>query len=141
MERLKGGDMTEKDLLRVANLKQEKERIEERMERQRSILYPKIPTLTGMPRSHKQEDMIANAVASYMDLEQRYLLVTIDLISAWEEVEEVVEKLDDSFERETIRLRYLFCMKWDDIAEELQKSNSQARRYRRSALDKLRRMQ
>lgn len=129
--------MKERELLKVSNLKKEKERIEERMERLRSILYPRIPSLTGMPRSGRQEDLIANAVARYMDLEQQYLLVSIDLISTWEIVEEEIEKLEDSYERETIRLRYLFGLKWDAIAEELQKSNSQCRRYRRSALEKL----
>ena len=130
--------MTKKDLLQYAKLKREKQHLEEQMQVLESVLYPKIPRLTGMPNGSGFTDSMAETVARYIDLTDQYRQKVNEIIMEMQYIEDCISQLEASEERDVMRLRYLLGKTWEDTAEAMFYSQSQCWRIHQRGLMHLR---
>lgn len=132
--------MTKEDLLRYKQLEKERRQLLELMEAERTkIIYPRIPSLTGMPHATGTQDKEAERIARYIDATEVYARKVDEVTAELCWIEDCINSLP-SIERSIIRYKYILLMQWEKIAQRLGYSVRQAQRIHGNALERLKKL-
>lgn len=95
--------------------------------------------LDGMPRGSGGSDLSGFA-AAYDKLRQKLIGQYEKRMEIYHEIIDVIEASSglNETERSVLRYRYILCMKWEDIEEQIHIERSWIHRIRNNAVDKLR---
>lgn len=108
-----------KYLMKYAGLKMKVQNQTERIIRARNnTLIPAIRQGDGSQRQPGGTDRLGSVLTRALDLEERLLPSIEESTAQMREIEAAVDGLEDSFESEVLRLRYLDCCFIDDEGEE-----------------------
>lgn len=104
-----------KYLMKYAGLKTKVQNQTERIIRARNnTLIPAMRQSDGSQRQPGGTDRLGSVLTRALDLEERLLPSIEESTAQMREIEEAVDGLEDSFESEVLRLRYLDCCFIDD---------------------------
>lgn len=102
-----------------------------------NITAPRGQAMDGMPKGSGGGDAMAAVVAELVGLKEKYQAKMQQLLAAQKEVEEIIDGLEDTVERQVMRCRYIEGKVWEEVCVELNYSWKQTHRYHSRALDKL----
>lgn len=112
-----------------------KKTVENQLERiQRAKYDTEIPALKmgdGSSSGGGHSDRMANSVIKWMDLKERLMPAIEEKVEKMRLIERIVDSLEDGFEVEVLRLRYIDCdhcrlMPWRDVAMKLYGDDDEA---------------
>ena len=127
--------MTRSEFNQCRKLMFEVKELEEAVELESRVYYPKIPTLTGLP---KPTDLERDAgVIKHLEHVEQLKRSREKLYAMRIRAEEAIEILDDTDTRRIMRMFYLRGMKWDEIADAMFMDVSSCFRKRNKALEQL----
>lgn len=130
--------MTKEELKEYIETKREIKIIEEKIEflesKKTSI---KSQIITDMPRGEAEQDRLGQLLIRIEELIELYNEKQSNLIKQQMKIENCIDKLDSSLERNIMRLRYLESMKWEKICVEVNYSWENVHRIHRKILSKI----
>lgn len=131
--------MNKSQLKNYINLRKEVNQIEERLkeyEIKRGSVKSQI--ITGLPSAHGSgQNLSEMAVLSFVDLEREYIQKLTKLNTEIKQIEKAITALDDSAERQLMRVRYIDGKTWEEVYASIGYSRSQTHRIHTRALKKL----
>lgn len=78
----------------------------------------------------KQSDLVLKK----LELEDKLMIARANLIESHEQIEGAIEKLNEPIERTVLRMRYINCMKWEEICVNIDFEWAQMHRIHKEAL-------
>ena len=131
--------MNKNELNEYIETKREIEMIEDKIEflkeKKTSI---KSMVITDMPRyGNGENDKIGELLAKIEELLSIYNKKQIRWIEQQIKIEEAINKLDNSIDRNIMRLRYLEGMKWEKICVKVNYRWAQVHRHHKKILEKI----
>ena len=131
--------MNKNELNEYIETKREIEMIEDKIEflkeKKTSI---KSMVITDMPRgSNSENDRLGILLGEIEELINIYNEKQIRLIKQQIKIEEAINKLDNSIDRNIMRLRYLEGMKWEKICVKVNYRWAQVHRHHKKILEKI----
>ena len=130
--------MGKKELKEYVETKREIKIIEEKIEclesKKTSI---KSMIIDDMPKSEPEQDRLGQLLIQIEELIDLYNEKQDKLLKQQLEIENCIDKLDSSLERNIMRLRYLESMKWEKICVEVNYSWENVHRIHRKILSKI----
>ena len=131
--------MNKNELNEYIEIKREIQKMEDKIEyikeKKTSI---KSMVITDMPRDGNGEnDKIGELLAKIEELLSIYNKKQISLIEQQIKIEEAINKLDNSVDRNIMRLRYLEGMKWEKICVKVNYRWAQVHRHHKKILEKI----
>ena len=130
--------MTKEELKEYIETKREIKIIEEKIEflkeKKTSI---KSMIIDDMPKPEPEQDRLGDLLGEIEELIDIYNKKQIKLIKQQKEIENVIDKLDNSIERTIMRLRYLNGYTWENICVITNYSWRQVHRYHSKILEKM----
>ena len=130
--------MTKEELKEYVETKREIKIIEEKIEclesKKTSI---KSMIIDDMPKSEPEQDRLGQLLIQIEELIDLYNEKQDKLLKQQLEIENCIDKLDSSLERNIMRLRYLESMKWEKICVEVNYSWENVHRIHRKILSKI----
>jgi DNA-directed RNA polymerase specialized sigma24 family protein len=127
--------MTAKDYLQLAyDLNDTIQRMVEQLDQLRADATRITSKLSDMPRCGGCCDKVGGAVARIVDLSKCIDKRIDKLADMREQIAEMISKIDDEQCRKLLRMRYIECMGFDEIAErmELSRNHVKNRLYEKS---------
>lgn len=79
-----------------------------------AMAAPRVPAMTGMPRTPAQGSEVEQLMGRYEALLKRYDRKLCQLLAEQTAIEDAIERLDP-VARQLMRYRYIQGMKWEDI--------------------------
>lgn len=111
--------------------------LEERILRLRSAMEITVKQLSDMPHAKSAiKDKLAEDIAKLDELERKLVDETICLEENIQLAELEIETLPEK-EKKIVRLRYVDCLHWKDVAEKVNYCESHCYRLHTDALEKL----
>ena len=130
--------MTKEELKEYIETKREIKIIEEKIEylesKKTSI---KSMTIDDMPKPEPEQDRLVQLLIQIEELIELYNEKQSNLIKQQTKIENCIDKLDSSLERNIMRLRYLESKKWEKICVEVNYSWENVHRIHRKILSKI----
>ena len=130
--------MTKEELKRYTETEREikiiKEKIEYLESKKTSI---KSMIIDDMPKPEPEQDRLGELLGEIEELIELYNEKQSNLIKQQMKIEDCIDKLDSSLERNIMRLRYLESMKWEKICVEVNYSWENVHRIHRKILSKI----
>ena len=130
--------MTKEELKEYIETKREIKIIEEKIEflesKKTSI---KSMIIDDMPKPEPEQDRLGELLGEIEELIEQYNKKQLRLTKQQLEIENCIDKLDNSKERNIMRLRYLEGMKWEKICVEVNYRWAQIHRHHKSILEKI----
>lgn len=116
--------MTGEELKRARHIRNEIDILAKKLAelKQRSLIGG--GKMDGMPRSQAGGDRVAEAAIREADLEAMIQEQLEQLIEAEAEIMRFIRAVDDSMIRQTLFLRYISCMSWNQIARRIGGGNT-----------------
>lgn len=102
-----------------------------------TITAPRGQAMDGMPKGPGGGDAMAAVVAELIGLQEKYTTKLKQLLAAQKEVEELIDSLEDTVERQVMRCRYIEGKVWEEVCVVMNYSWKQTHRYHSRALNKL----
>lgn len=138
--------MTEREQLRLdikrqlnsyRELDAERRQLVEELHRLEILMSsPSSSNTDGMPRSPGKSNPVERMVTKHVALEQRYRAKLAELVTAQENIEDLIEGLDPT-ERRLARFRYIDGLRWETVCDKMNYSWRQTHRIHGAILDKL----
>jgi DNA-directed RNA polymerase specialized sigma subunit len=126
------------DLHSYIDAKRECKQVEGQIEDIRATMEsPRIQALDGMPRGSGGGDAMTGIMAELAELEEKYKAKLHRLHAAMAQVEDMIDTLEDTVERQVLRCRYIEGLIWEEVCVKLNYSWSQTHRHHAAALNKL----
>jgi len=130
--------MTKEELKEYIETKREIKIIEEKIEflesKKTSI---KSMVIDDMPKPEPEHDRLGELLGEIEELIEQYNKKQLRLMKQQLEIEKCIDKLEDSIDRNIMRLRYLEGMKWEKICVEVNYRWAQIHRHHKSILEKI----
>lgn len=129
--------MKKEELMQYKNLKIEINKLEERieaLEEQKTSI--KSPTITDMPNGGKGLELL-DLMVMIEETQTRLTEKRKELLKMLNKIEDVIETLDNSLDRNILRARYIECKKWEQICVELHYSWRQIHKLHSDVLKKI----
>ena len=131
--------MTKEELKEYIETKREIKIIEEKIEflesKKTSI---KSQIITDMPRGEAEQDRLGQLLIRIEELIELYNEKQIKLMKQQKQIEDTIEKLEDSVDRNILRLKYIDGYTWERICVELNYGWNGIHKRHRKILDKIR---
>ena len=131
--------MTKEELKEYIETKREIKIIEEKIEflesKKTSI---KSQIITDMPRGEAEQDRLGQLLIRIEELIELYNGKQIKLMKQQKQIEDTIEKLEDSVDRNILRLKYIDGYTWERICVELNYGWTGIHKRHRKILDKIR---
>ena len=102
-----------------------------------TLTSPRSQAMDGMPRGSGGGDAMAAIVAELVGLQDKYKVKMAQLLAAQTEVEELIDSLEDTVERQVMRCRYIEGKVWEEVCVVMNYSWRQTHRIHGRALNKL----
>lgn len=116
----------------------ELKQLEQQLEQLEAVITaPRGQVMDGMPKSPGGGDAMAAVVAELIGLKEKYQTKMQQLLAAQKEVEELIDSLEDTIERQVMRCRYIEGKVWEEVCVVMNYSWKQTHRYHSRALNKL----
>ena len=130
--------MTKEELKEYVETKREIKIIEEKidyLESKKTSIKSMI--IDDMPKPEPEQDRLGELLGEIEELIELYNEKQSNLIKQQMKIEDCIDKLDSSLERNIMRLRYLESMKWEKICVEVNYSWENVHRIHRKILSKI----
>lgn len=130
--------MTISDLEEVGYLKMESENLQDRIKDiEDKIQRINSPSFERMPRKNTRDNKKEELIVAYIDLKNQYEYLNIKLVKHIRKVEEAIERIPESIERQALRYRYIDGYLIEQISSILHYSERQIIRICNRAVEKL----
>lgn len=131
--------MTKEELKEYIETKREIKIIEEKIEylesKKTSI---KSMIIDDMPKPEPEQDRLGQLLGEIEELIELYNEKEIKLMKQQKQIEDTIEKLEDSVDRNILRLKYIDGYTWERICVELNYGWNGIHKRHRKILDKIR---
>ena len=103
----------------VKEIEAQKERL---AQLEASLLYPQQSIGDGVPRSKFATDRMATLIANKVALEEAIMENIAKAQKEAAAIEKAIQTLKEPIDRELMRLKYLYGLTWEEVAERLERS-------------------
>ncbi len=111
--------MTKEELSQLYWLNKEVEVQQQRLKELECLVTSCTSNITGMPKGFNTVDKLANYVAEISDLKSQ---LEVNLKQCFNEIDKLhkyISSIEDSRARTILTLRYIKCLSWQEIADEI----------------------
>ena len=116
--------MTLKDLNKYFALVAQFDRIQETICSLRALAEAQSPKLTGMPHGAGVKDKVGDLAVEITENEKKARAMLSRINSYRTEIEAFIDGVSDAYIQTILRLRFLRCLKWDEVARVVGGGNS-----------------
>lgn len=117
--------MTKKELSQLYYLNREIEQQKRKLIELEATAFKTSQCITGMPTGSRTSDKVGKCASEIADLKA---LIELNMQKCWYErsrLERYIQSIDDSLTRQIFSLRYISCLRWNQVADTIGGNNTE----------------